>query len=173
VRYALLAGIAGWFAWDLFGSVRREDGLAGARLLELLWASATVAFALELDASLRLLGRLRRGDSLATPEQGAVRAPVGRPAAVDLSTPDVRRLLAAPAYAEHLERLRWSLPILAAGAVGSAAAALAWAEIPRPLDLIVAAMAGVSIAAVAAVPALRGWVRLAVARSRRGVPPQA
>jgi hypothetical protein len=168
--YVALAGIAGWFVWDLFVAGRASGG----RVVELLWMIATLTLALELDASLRLLGRARRGEGA-----GAARAPAPATASGDRLPPasltprDLRRLLGARAYAHHLEQLRWLLPVLAAGAVGSALAALAWAEIPRPLDLVVAAMAGVSVAAVLAVAILRGWVRLAAALAQRGGMPQA
>jgi hypothetical protein len=67
-----------------------------------------------------------------------------------------------------LEQLRWLHPVLTGVAVAATAAALAWFDIPRPLDLILAALAGLSVAGAIAVAALRGWVRLAVTLAQRG-----
>jgi hypothetical protein len=164
--YAYLAAIVAWFGWSWFAGP--GGFLGGMELIELLWALAFLVAVLELDTALRLLGRLRRAQPLAanaSPPSPAVEAPRGP---TRLAPAEVRRLAGASAYAEHLERLRWLLPLLAAGALVSTLAALAWVELPRPLDLVVAGLAGVSIAATISVARLHGWVRLVAVLSQRG-----
>jgi len=159
--------VVAWLVWDCLASVERGEGLT--EFIEILWFVALAGFALELDTSVRLLAKVAPVGTLEPPSG----QPVGRRLAdgrepARLPTPDARRLARAPAYAEHLERLRWLHPVLTAMAVASSAAALAWVDIPRPADLVVAGLAGVSISAAIAVAVLRGWVRLAVALARSG-----
>lgn len=165
--YAVLAAFFAWFVWDGVAIWDIDRLAARKEFIEALWFAAVALFATELDASVRLLARLAPVDGMgprSEPSAGAGHGE-GRESS-SLSGPEARRLARAPAYADHLERLRWLLPVLTAVAVASAVAAFIWVDIPRPVDLVVACLTGVSISAAICASALRGWVRLAVALAR-------
>jgi hypothetical protein len=156
-----------WFLGDWLGNI--GGGAARTRFIELLWFVAVAALALELDASVRLLARLAPIGTLASPEPSLAPGPTDADRSTTYSTLDAHRLARAPAYADRLEQLRWLHPIMTAIAVTATAVALARLDIPRPLDLVLAAMTGLSVGAAIAVAVLRGWVRLAAAFAPSGV----
>jgi hypothetical protein len=161
-----MAAVFVWFLWDWLGNI--GGGKDQTKFVELLWFVAVAAFALELDAAVRLMARIAPIGTLASSERSLASGPTDANGSTTFSTLEARRLARAPAYADQLERLRWLHPVLTAIAVAATAAALGWFDIPRPLDLILAAMTGLSVGAAIAVAALRGWVRLAATLSRRG-----
>lgn len=170
VWYVALAAFLGWYLWDGVAVWNADRAAAHQEFVKAFLFGAGALLAIELDATLRLLARFALAEGV--PEASALLADGGKGAEASgrpvLAESEVRRLARAASYADRLEQLRWLHPIMTAVAVGSAVAALALVEIPRPLDLVVAGLVGLSVAAAIAVAALRRWVRLAagLARSR-------
>jgi|GEM_PF-3646932 len=146
-----------WKARDAW-SVDRGEAEAWAMCLIALLLLALVAEA--FHRSLRLLARSGAVDRVAHPAGAPAPRGVREPARA--AAPEVR-LARASAQLSRMEQVRWLLPLFAAGQIAASVGALAWFDIPRPLDLVIAATAGMAAVIPIAHAAVRRWVRLVVA----------
>jgi len=147
-------------AWNV-DRERAEAWLAGA-----VGAALMLVVLLAFDRSLALLvrsGALERvAGEPATPTRARDEGAVADASALG-PVRDARWLARAPGYLAQLERLRWLFPAMAAASVLATAAAIALLELPGPLELVLAAMAGASAFAPFTQVQVRRWVRLVVA----------